>query len=80
MSAKMKSTANKQAFIDMVYKGKYDPNAELETQEEVPTPTEAPVEEKPAPKETKAEGKPKAPAKKASAKKEDKKDLNFAEE
>lgn len=80
MSAKMKSTANKQAFIDMVYKGKYDPNAELEAEEEVPTPTEAPVEEKPAPKETKAEEKPKAPAKKTSAKKEDKKDLNFAEE
>lgn len=69
MSAKMKSTANKQKFIDMVYKGKFDPNAELEAEEEVPTPTEAPAEEK-----------PKAPAKKTSAKKEDKKDLNFAEE
>lgn len=80
MSAKMKSTAKKQEFIDMVYKGKFDPNAELEAEEEVPTPTEAPAEEKPAPKEDKAEEKPKATAKKAPAKKEDKKDLNFAEE
>lgn len=80
MAAKMKSSAEKKAFIDMVYKGKYDPNAELGAEAEVPAPTEAPAEEKPAPKETKTEEKPKASAKKTSAKKEDKKDLNFAEE
>lgn len=79
MAAKMKSVAEKNAFIDMVYKGKFDPNS-VEAEEEAQTPTEAPVEEKPAPKEDKAEEKPKAPAKKAPAKKEDKKDLNFAEE